>query len=74
MMCVLDPKWRFVEANDAWAKNTGYPHDEIIGSKAWKYLHPDDLKFAQQASDGPGAPRAMYRARFMYADGEYRFG
>jgi diguanylate cyclase (GGDEF)-like protein/PAS domain S-box-containing protein len=71
-MALTDGKGRVVDVNQALTDLLGREHDELLGSRALAYAHPDDAPVLGENAgallDGQTG-RANWEARFIHADG-----
>jgi len=75
MLAVIDASARFVRVNPAWTETTGYETEELVGHRAFDYLHDDDLETAQAALEQLRLKQPLRgeRLRFRCKNGVYRW-
>jgi PAS domain S-box-containing protein len=64
-----------ISANPAWTLMLGWPVDEIVGSKFFDLLHPDDLERTVAAATAmmvEGRDFPTFENRYRTRDGQYR--
>jgi two-component system cell cycle sensor histidine kinase/response regulator CckA len=76
VMTILQPDGRIVYESPSIEPVLGYPPDELIGARAFDFVHPEDLTlvtgtFADVLRRG-GAPRTV-AYRFRHKDGSWRW-
>lgn len=74
LVVVIDTDFRFVFVGGAATAITGQDPDELVGTSAAGFLHPDDLERALKhviGWDAFGAPRGSSGFRVRHADGRW---
>jgi PAS domain S-box-containing protein len=51
-ICRLDAEGHFVVANAEYETMLGYPREELAGRPFWTFLHPDDMRKAEEGHQG----------------------
>lgn len=60
-------------ANHATERVLGYRPSELVGTNAWSYVHPEDLKATATARSAPLDDGIPFENRARAADGSYRW-
>jgi len=73
MVVVCDIGGNVLFANHASERVLGYRPDEMVGTNAWGYVHPEDLKATAAARSAPLDDGIPFENRARAADGSYRW-
>src|SRR5512133_3486321 len=73
MVVVCDIAGQILHVNAASERVLGYPPQEMIGTNAWSYVHPEDLKATAAARSAPLDDGIPFENRALAADGSYRW-
>jgi PAS domain S-box-containing protein len=75
LLCIIDEKGNFIQANPAWKNILGYAEDELIGKSILNFIHPDDIELtsAEARKIFSGVKTANYENRYCAKDGSYRW-
>jgi PAS domain S-box-containing protein len=75
LMCIIDEKGNFVQANPAWKNILGYSEEELIGKSILDFIHPDDIEITRTEARKifSGAKTVNYENRYRAKDGSYRW-
>lgn len=55
LFCVLGQGGEFIRVNPAWTRVLGWREDELLGRRAFEFVHPDDLAATRHVSVAEGA-------------------
>ena len=74
---IVDPDGTLRYASPAFRRILGYAPDEVIGTKVFDYVHPDDLSRVLQETEktvtGEGEGTNVVEYRFRHKDGSWRW-
>jgi PAS domain S-box-containing protein len=73
MVVVCDIAGTILFANHATERVLGYRPHELVGTNAWGYVHPEDLKATAAARSAPLDDGIPFENRARAADGTYRW-
>jgi PAS domain S-box-containing protein len=73
MVVVCDIGGQVLHVNAASERVLGYRPQEMIGTNAWSYVHPEDLKATAAARSAPLDDGIPFENRALAADGSYRW-
>ncbi|MGB8932043.1 MAG: PAS domain S-box protein, partial [Anaeromyxobacteraceae bacterium] len=73
MVVVCDIGGQILHANPATERVLGYRPQEMIGTNAWSYVHPEDLKATATARSAPLDDGIPFENRARASDGTYRW-
>ncbi len=70
-VCVVDVDGRFLFVSASFERILGYTPDEVLGRKAFDFVHPDDraATVQQAARVTAGALQRHFRNRYLHKDG-----
>jgi diguanylate cyclase (GGDEF)-like protein/PAS domain S-box-containing protein len=70
-VCIVDEDGRFLFVNAAFERILGFPSDEVLGRRAFEFVHPDDLSSTLQQADQvmAGQVQRHFRNRYIHKDG-----
>lgn len=75
LLCTVDPRGRFLDANPAWLERLGYSPLDLRGLDVADFVHSEDRPGHAEMLDrvAGGAPMVHYESRFRASDGTYRW-
>ena len=73
MVVICDLAGQILHANPATERVLGYRPQEMLGTNAWSYVHPEDLKATATARSAPLDDGIPFENRARAADGTYRW-
>jgi PAS domain S-box-containing protein len=73
MVVVCNIAGEILHANHATERVLGYRPHEMVGTNAWSYVHPEDLKATAAARSAPLDDGIPFENRARAADGSYRW-
>ncbi len=75
IMLVAEFDGTITAVNPAWTNLIGWQEDELIGSKFFDYVHPDDLASTQAEAGrlAQGLTTLRFENRYRHRDGSYRW-
>ena len=70
-VCVVDVDGRFLFVSASFERILGYGAEEVLGRKAFEFVHPDDRAATMQQADRvtAGALQRHFRNRYIHKDG-----
>ncbi len=75
LFSITDIQGRFLRINPQWKEELGYEINDLLGSKAIKFIHPDDRKSTLEILEKLGTEDNLvgFVNRFRHKDGSYRW-
>ncbi len=76
LFCVLSQGGEFIRVNPAWTRVLGWREDELLGRRAFEFVHPDDLASTRHVSVAEGAEGQEleeFQNRYRHKDGSVRW-
>lgn len=72
-VCIVDNEGRFLFVNAAFERILGYSPSEVVGKRAFDFLHPEDLPatLRQVEQIMAGQIQRHFRNRYLHKDGHY---
>lgn len=70
-VCVVDKDGRYLFVNKSFERILGYHPDEVLGRRAFEFIHPDDRDdtLQQAAQVMSGIAQCHFRNRYLHRDG-----
>ena len=75
LLCIANIQGYFLRLNPAWEKVLGYPHEELVGTRFFDLVHPDDLAATLEALSKNISQQKLvhFENRYRAKDGNYRW-
>jgi diguanylate cyclase (GGDEF)-like protein/PAS domain S-box-containing protein len=70
-VCVVDPEGRFLFVNASFQRIFGYAPDEVLGTRMFRLIHPDDREVTAEQAEKvmAGELQRHFRNRYIHKDG-----
>ena len=75
LLCVANTDGYFLRLNPPWEKALGYTRQELMASRFFDFVHPEDLAKTQEAVSALKSQQKLIRFenRYPCKDGTYRW-
>lgn len=75
LLCIADIDGKFKKLNPEWESALGYKIDELIGTKFFDYIHPEDLQLTIEAVNKLSSNKAVlnFTNRYKHKNGTYKW-
>ncbi|MBP1475108.1 PAS domain S-box protein [Frateuria sp. MAH-13] len=72
LQAVVDERGYFLQVSDAWYAVLGWPAAEVIGHRAYEFIHPDDRPVGERPFFSNLARGPAFENRMRHKNGGYR--
>jgi len=72
LQAVVDERGCFLQVSDAWQTVLGWQASEVVGHRAYEFIHPDDRPVGERPFFSNLAKGPAFENRMRHKDGDYR--